>query len=195
MGSGTWAEEVVRKKALKQLAAVDPEHRRWWMVWLAVQARAARESMERQVFGSLFGVRQVIFWSEGQDPTTRDCLFAEPGVFERHPEIVAAMVQPAPGKLALALNDFAPDLADFKSSVVYRDMLGKGAVCDSEGLCVQPGFVRVTDFQIDRRSGAAVIAHLTEMYGRGPAYVVDMQEHTAAIRVPPQPKGAPGGES
>jgi hypothetical protein len=188
MGSGTWAKDVVRKKALKQLSAVDPEHRRWWLVWLAVQVRAARHSMEREVFGTLFGVRQVVFWKKGEGPATRDCLFAEPGVFERNPEIVAAMVQPAPGKFALALNDFAPDLVDFKSSVVYRDMLVKGAVSDADSLCTQPAFVRVTDFQIDRRSEGAVIAHLTDAYGPGPYKVVDMQEHTAAIRVPVRPQ-------
>jgi hypothetical protein len=184
IGWGSWAEEVVRKGALKQLAAVDPEHRRWWVVWFAVQAQAARSAMGEQVFGSLFGVRQVISWKDGGGAVARSCLFARPGVFERHPEIVAAMVQPGQGQYGLALNDFAPDLPEFKSSRLYRDMVTKNAISDAERLCGAGGFLRVKDLSIDRRSEEAVIAHLIEVYGPGPAYLVDMEEHTGTIRVP-----------
>ena len=184
LGWAPWLEQVVRREALEQLKAVDPDHERWWIVWLANRVQAARDSMGEQLFGSLFGVRQVVYRSSGGSAPMRNCLFARPGVFERHPEIVAAVVQPAAGQFALALNDFAPDRESFQTSRLFFDMAQKEAICDAERLCRDRGFVRVTDLSIDRRSDAAVLEHLATVYGPGPAFVIDMQEHTAAIRVP-----------
>lgn len=113
LGHGRWAQDVAHT-AVKQCRSVDVQHLRWWVLWIAIRCKASAETMFAEVIGSFFGVRQVVYpdpRSEGA--AMRDCLFATPGVFERHPEIVACVVDSGDGFGFCVNDEFAGDFDSF----------------------------------------------------------------------------------
>ena len=120
MGYGRWAEDVA-SEAVKQFRSVDPQHLRWWVLWLAIKCVASPDAMGQESIGTLFGVRQVVYRDDAHSKEQgKCCLFARPGVFERHPEIVASIVDSG-GGLCFCVNDeFSEDFNSFQQSVLYR---------------------------------------------------------------------------
>lgn len=179
MGFGRWAEDVAHH-ALKQLEAVDPEHTRWWVLWLSIECRAGTDAMFDQAVGSLFGVRQVVYYDpdSGEQPM-RDCLFARPGVFERHHQLVGAVVTGDQG-ITLCVNEFAEDYQSFQDSVLYRSFARIHPPISAKDLAENRGFFQIEDLSIDRSDDGVISSYLMKEYGLKKALMLDMAEHSAS---------------
>ena len=118
MGYGLWAEDVA-SKAVKQFGSVDAQHLRWWVLWLAIECVASPDAMGVEAIGTLFGARTVVYCDDARskENLSKWCLFARPGVFERHREIVASVVDSGDG-LCLCGNEFCQDFKLFQQSVL-----------------------------------------------------------------------------
>ena len=183
MGHGRWGEDVARG-ALKQFRAADAEHSRWWVLWLAIRCKASAEAMREEAIGSLFGVRQVVYYDpHSKKHAMRNCLFAKPGVFERHPEIVASVVDCGDG-LAFCVNEFAADVSSFQESVFCSSFARIHPPTSATDLTENHGFCRVRKLSVDRSDDSALAAHLQRAYGLEGAIVLDMRAHSASMAVP-----------
>jgi hypothetical protein len=113
-----WAEDVARNAA-KQFRSVDAGHSRWWVLWLAIECAASSDAIVQEAIGSLFGIRQLVYCDDAHsNEQGGNCLFASRGVFERHPEIVATIVD-SPSGLSFCVNDeFAEDFSSLRESVL-----------------------------------------------------------------------------
>ena len=198
MGYGRWTEDVARA-ALKQMAAADPQHRRWWILWLPISCEASPDSMMDEIIGSLFGVRQVVDLAEqrsDQALTMRLVLFALPGVFERHPEIVGVIT--CTGEtISFCVNDeFAPDFATFQQSRIYT-VFARRSPPNSARQLREAGFLSIADRSVDRRNEKALQCYLTEAHGIEKPVLLDMKHYTATMMVPhdhaPSIRDADGG--
>lgn len=180
LGHSRWAEDVART-AISQFRSVDQQHSRWWVLWLAIRCQASTDAMFEEAIGSLFGVRQVVYHdpdSESQ-AAMRNCLFAKPGVFERHPEIVASVVDSGTG-LGFCVNDeFAGDFNSFRESVLWSSFARIHHPTTANDLTERHGFLRA-DLSVNRKDDAAVQAALERVYGLERALILDMQVHSAS---------------
>jgi hypothetical protein len=177
MGYGHWAEDVA-SDAAKQFRSVDAQHLRWWVLWLAIQCVASPDAMAREVIGTLFGVRQVVYHDhDSKAACSRDCLFAIPGVFERHPEIVACVVDIG-NALCLCVNDeFSGDFNSFRESVLFARIHPPTTATD---LTQNRGYLRV-DLSVDREDDSALQAYLERVYGLEKPIMLDAKLHSASI--------------
>jgi hypothetical protein len=179
-----WAQDGA-DQALRQFRSEDAQHLRWWVLWLAIRCRAAMEAMSDQAFGSLFGIRQVVYEDpQSKAPLMRDCLFATPGVFERHPEIVACVVDRGDRKCLCVNDEFARDFESFRQSVLWTHFAREHPPTSASDLVANRGFFRV-DHSIDRKDESAVIAHLELAYGLDGAILIDMKAHSASKLIRP----------
>jgi len=193
LGWSRWAEDVARK-AVSQLAALDPSHERWWILWISVAVEPTGTTAVQEVFGSLFGTRQAAYWDEDGKGRYRDCLYAMPGVFERHPELCACVIDPSGfGPVNIAINEFAPDKESFETSKLYRTAVENHALVTEAGL-VERNWM-VCDRGLERRDEAVVATHLQEKYGLEKVMILNIQEHSASMFVPHEAKNGPGGEA
>lgn len=144
MGYSHWAKDVARK-AVEQARSVDVQHLRWWVLWLAIKCEASARAMLDEAIGSLFGVRQVVYYSpHSVEPPMRNCLFAKPGVFERYPEIVASIVDSGDG-LCFCVNDqFARDFSSFRESILWSSFARIHPPMTAADLTESRGFFRAT---------------------------------------------------
>jgi hypothetical protein len=180
LGHSRWAEDVARA-AISQFHSVDEQHSKWWVLWLAIRCRASAEAMFEEAIGSLFGVRQVVYHDPNSESQTamRNCLFAKPGVFERHLEIVASIVDSGDG-LGFCVNDeFAGDFDSFRESVLWSSFASIHPPMAANDLTERQGFLRA-DLSVNRRDDAAVKASLERAYGLENAFILDMRVHSAS---------------
>jgi len=137
-----------------------------------------------EAVGSLFGVRQVAHYDAGdQRDTTRDCLFARRGVFERHCELVASVVATSSG-FGFCVNELATDYRSFQSSAMYLRFASIHPPTSATDLTNNRGFFQISDFSVDRRDGHAVASYLEHAYGLPNAFMLDMKLHSASMLVP-----------
>jgi hypothetical protein len=182
-GHGRWAPDVARE-AIKQFKFPDPDHARFWVLWLFIECRASRETMFEQAIGSLFGVRQVVDLRGGAgDQPMWDVLSARPGVFERNPEIVAALVS-MDQFVTLCVNELAGDFQAFQDSRLYHSFARIHPPMTATVLRTERGFLCVADPTVDRKSDAATARYLKATYGLVNPIMVDMKEHSATVAVP-----------
>jgi len=179
MGYARWCEDVAHN-ALKQLKSVDLEHTRWWVLWLSIGCRAGIDAMFNQAVGSLFGVRQVVYYDPDSDKhLMRDCLFAKPGVFERHHQFVSAVVTVGQG-ITLCVNEFAEDYGSFQDSVLYRWFARIHPPITAKDLAENRGFFQIKDLSIDRSNEGVISSYLMREYSLKKAVVLDMAVHSAS---------------
>lgn len=183
MSYGRWSEDVAHY-ALKQFPMADPWHLRWWVLWFIIRTRVSADTTLDEVIGSLFGVRQVVY----SDPSSkkqpmRDCLFARPGVFERHPEIVASIIDLG-NSLSFCVNEFAPDFTSFQKSVIYSTFDQLHPPISTTDLTANRGFFQVTNRSLDRKNDKTIASYLEQRYGLKKPTVIDMKVHSASVFVP-----------
>jgi hypothetical protein len=180
MGYSHWTRDVARK-AVEQARSVDAQHLRWWVLWLAIRCDASADAMLEEAIGSLFGVRQVVYYSahSGEQPM-RNCLFARPGVFERYPEIVASVVDSASGFCFCVNDEFAGDFSSFRESVLWSSFARIHPPMTANDLAESRGFFRA-DLSVNRRDDSALAASLERSYGLEKAVMLDMQVHSTSI--------------
>jgi hypothetical protein len=195
VGYSTWAEGPP-EYAVKQLASIDPEHKRWWVLWVSIAVRPTGKAAVEEVFGSLFGSRHIFHGLPGDNQwRDKSCLYVVPGVFERSTELCACAVE-AGGNCWLAVSALAPDKESFEGSKLYAAFAEKNAIF-SEASLLARGFWIIDRNVVDRKSEAAVQKYLEETYNLTRALVGNLQEHSASMFVPrkrgKRPKG--GGDS
>jgi hypothetical protein len=180
LGYGRWAADVARK-AVKQFRSVDAQHQRWWVLWIAIRCSSCTEAMSDEAVGSLFGVRQVAYAEpHAEGDSMRDCLFATPGVFERHPEIVACIVDSGNGFRFCANDEFAGDFGSFRDSILWSSFARIHPPTTAGDLSQNRGFFRV-DRSVNREDDSVLAAHLERTYGLEKAIVLDMRVHSASV--------------
>lgn len=181
LGCGRWAEDVAGN-AVKQLRSADAQHLRWWVLWLAIKCAAGADAMVDEAIGSLFGVRQVVFHGPGSEdqPKGRNCLFARPGVFERHPDIVASVVDSGRGLCFCVNDEFAGDFSSFRESVLWSSFADMHPPTTAKDLTESRGFFRA-DPSVNRRDDSALAAYLERAYRLKKAVMVDMQLHSTSM--------------
>jgi hypothetical protein len=179
IGYGRWADDVSRN-ALKQLRAIDQQHLRWWVIWFSIECQASGESMFQQAIGSLFGVRQIV---DRSSESMWDCIYATPGVFERHNEIVAAVV--TQGKsITFCVNELAGDFNSFSASVLCKHFESLDTIISATDLTKNRSFLYVDPREVDRKSEEALSTYLGRKYNFEAPIILDMKEHVATARVP-----------
>jgi hypothetical protein len=179
MGHARWTQDVAHA-AVKQLRSVDTAHERWWILWLAIMCRSSSEAMLEEAIGSLFGIRQVVYHDpNSENAQSRNCLFATPGVFERHPEIVACIVDSGSG-LSFCVNDqFAADFDSFRQSLLWSSFARIHPPMTASDLEEKSGFFRVHP-SVNRADLLALASHLERVYALDKAIVLDMRVHSAS---------------
>lgn len=110
----------------------------------------------------------------------RDCLFATVGVFERHPEIVACVVNSGSGFRFCANDEFAGDFDSFRESTLCSSFARIHPPTTAEDLCSNGGFFRV-DRSLDRQDNSAIAAYLERTYGLEKAIMLDMRVRSASM--------------
>ena len=139
--------------------------------------------MFEEAVGSLFGVRQVAYYDVRTDQAMmRGCLFATPGVFERHPELVASVISHGPG-FGFCVNEFAPDFAAFQGSALYHSFARIHPPASATDLRENRGFLAIGDLSVDRRSDNAIASYLGRAYGLEKPVVLRMKSHATSMVV------------
>jgi hypothetical protein len=180
MGYSRWAEDVAHN-AVKQFHSVDAQHLRWWVLWLAIKCDASADAMVEEAIGSLFGVRQVVYhYPHSQEQPMRNCLFARCGVFERHPEIVASVVDSGSGFCFCVNDEFARDFGSFRESVLWSSFARIHPPMTATDLTESRGFFRA-ELSVNRRDDSALAVSLERTYGLEKAIMLDMQVHSTSI--------------
>jgi hypothetical protein len=176
-------DELERKarNSRRQFKSFDPDHAKYWLLWISIAIEFGLDSAMEQVVGSLYGVRQAVFQDRGE-AVSRDCFYARPGVFERWPEIDAAFVRDADGVL-LCLNEFSERANEFSKTRVAARLSDKAA-CLSPTSHEAAGLVLLADPRIDRKDETTLTADLSAKYGRPDLLVVDFSHAWAAVEIP-----------
>lgn len=135
--------------------------------------------MFQQAIGPLFGVRQIVDRSSGG---MWDCIYATPGVFERHNEIVAAVV--TEGKsITLCVNELARDFNSFSTSVLCKSFKKHGPINSATELTKNQNFLCVDPKEVNRKSDDSLSAYLELKYDFDAPIILDMKEHSATVKV------------
>ncbi|MBF0269954.1 MAG: hypothetical protein HQL44_15320 [Alphaproteobacteria bacterium] len=132
---------VLAEDALDQLKTYDPQHNRFWVLWLTTRRLSLRGPATISIMDSLFGV-QYFYVSEGGTTTELPCLpclNACESVFTKHKEIVGAVV--AGDEWGLFVNDEAPDIDLFRQSKLYKGFEKRGPVNSISTLSSKAGFL------------------------------------------------------
>jgi len=179
--SSTWAAGPP-EYAIKQLTAIDPDHKRWWVLWVSIAVRPTGVVAVEEVFGSLFGSQTVYYGvPEDNEWKQKTCLYVVPGVFERSPQLCGCVVE-INGDCILGINEFAPDKDGFLRSKLYGAFAQKNSVHSEASLLARGTWI--VDRSIDREDKEAVQAYLEKTYGLTRALVGSPQEHSASMLVP-----------
>jgi hypothetical protein len=185
LGHDRWTEDNARR-ARKQLMHGDPTHERFWVLWVAVECLSSTEAMFNQVIGTLYGVRQVAYWDEVSQTTHgRECLFVVPGVFERWPDIDAAIVTVGEG-ITLCVNEFSDKAWHFQSSLLYQSFAQRGGPVSPSDLEANHGFLSIADRTIDRANEEVVRHYLSQRYDLKHLYILNIKVYSASVVVPRQ---------
>ena len=185
LGYARWAADNARN-AMHQFASGDPLGSRFWVLWFAVKRLSATEAIFSQVIGTLYGVRQVAYWDEATETAHgRECLFVVPGVFERWPQIDAAIVTRGDA-ITLCVNEFTDRALAFQSSLLSQAFIRRGGPVRPSDLEANRGFWSIADRTIDRSSEEAIRRYLSDRYNVKNVYVLDVKVHSASATVPRQ---------
>jgi len=174
LGHERWAVDNARR-ARKQLISSDPPRERLWVLWFAVECLSSTEAMLDQVIGTLYGVRQVMYWDEAsQSAHGRDCLYAVPGIFERWPDIDGAVVTVG-NSITLCVNEFSDKTQDFQSCRLYQSFARRGGPVTPSDLEAKSGFLSIAARTIDRTKKKAVVEHLSQRYGIQQVHILNIK--------------------
>jgi hypothetical protein len=182
LGYDRWGIDTARE-ARKQLSCVDPSHGRYWLLWFSINCLSSAEDMFGQAMGTIYGIRQVVYWDEATERTHgRDCLFVIPGVFERWQDIDGTIVTMGDA-ITLCINEFSNRAKPFQLSRLYQSFARIGVPVSPSDLEANRGFLSITDSTLDRRNEAAVSQYLSQKYNLSHMSVLDMKVHSASAVV------------
>jgi hypothetical protein len=176
-----WAVDVAHN-AEKQMLTLDPAGGRWWVLWLGVQNELAAEAVFDQIVGSLYGVREVVYWDQATGgAASRSCLQAYAGAFERSPSIDAAIISHGDG-IRFCVNDLRADTKGFTSSILYQSFSRRHPPISVAELLQNYGFLRFDPKAMGERDEGSVKEYIERTYSLQGVHVADMKIATAAIR-------------
>ena len=186
LGHDRWTADNARS-ARKQLMHGDPTRERFWVLWFGVECVSLTQAMFQQVIGTLYGVRQVVYWDEVSHTWGgRECLFVVPGVFERWPDIDGAIATVG-DRIRLCANEFSDKAERFQSSRLYQWFAqGGGRPLSPSDLEANGGFLSIADRTIDRANEEAVCHYLSQRYNLKQVYILNIKGHSASMVVPKQ---------
>jgi hypothetical protein len=142
-----------------------------------VKRFSAAETVFNQLIGTLYGVRQVVYLDETKmEVHGRECLHVVPGVFERWPEIEAAVVT-AGEAITLCVNEFSDRALAFQSSLLCDAFQRRGGPVKPSDLEGNHGFWSIADRTIDRRSQETVQRYLSQRYNVEGVHILDIKNH------------------
>jgi hypothetical protein len=111
-----------------------------------------------------------------------NCIYAIPGIFERHKEIVAVVVTQGES-ITLCVNELASDCGSFSSSVLYKNFERLGPINSATELIKNRKFLYVDPEEVNRKSEDALSTYLGRKYNFEAPIILDMKEHSAAAKV------------
>jgi len=172
--------ERAARRARKQFRQVDPNHDRFWILWLSLDAQFGADAALGQCAGTVYGIRQCVVPADatGKVGMAVDCCYARPGVFERWPEIDAAIVATDQGVIMLA-NELSPRCPALRQRDVPR-RLGKAVYLPTEREA--DGSIFIADRDVDRRDESLLRESLIKKYGKTPLFLVDFTHAWAAMK-------------
>jgi hypothetical protein len=136
-----------------------------------------------QIIGTLYGVRQVTYWDEdSQGAHGTDCLYAVPGVFERWPDIDAAIVTVG-NSITLCINEFSDKAQDFQACRLYQSFARRGGPVTPSDLEAKSRFLSIADRTIDRAKENAVVEYLSQRYGLQQVHILNIKAYSASVVV------------
>ncbi len=173
-------EEQVRA-AIKQLKATPTAEKALWLVVLMSRTTYGSDVTLKQIHGTLYGIRPIIYGDSSGRCVSRDCLYFSHSAFHRHPELDGAIVidQESAG---LCLNDFGRRVERVRDSVLCRHFAKKGALSDAASLESGRGFFWA-DCGLDRKDKHAVLEYVKNKYCLEYALDAAPTEHSAMARV------------
>jgi len=183
IGWAPWTADTLRD-ARHQFASFDPQHQRIWIPCFAIRRSFAVEAVFDQVIGTLYGVRQVAYAGETENPTEgRSCLHVVPGAFERWPEIDGAIVSSG-NAITLCVNEFSERVSVVEDSGLCRFFAKLGGPISPRRLESTKGFWSVDCQSVDRSDERAVRLHLAEKYRVSRVFILNINSHYASCIVP-----------
>jgi len=180
LGHDRWAVDNARR-ARKQLISSDPTRERFWVLWFGVECLSSTEAMFDQVIGTLYGVRQVMYWDEAsQSGHGRDCLYAVLGVFERWSDIDGAVVTVG-NSITLCVNEFSNKAQDFQACRLYQSFARHGGPVTPSDLEAKSGFLAIADRTIDRANEKVVAEYLSHRYGLKQVHILNIKAYSTSV--------------
>lgn len=180
-----WSLTVYKqaKKAARQLAQRDPAHERIWIVWYDVDdSPFTGDSPLHQVRGTLLGSHDVIDLATMSDSgvSSKDCFYAQAGVFEKFPQIDGAILAGVAG-YQMWVNEFA------RPELLIRSRLGQ-LFTEKSALNVpkehaDAGRAYLLEGGRGQRPDAEVIQYLRDRCGVRMPQVLRFQTHTGMTSV------------
>ncbi len=144
--------------------------------------RAGSGAVFDQIVGSLYGVREVVYWDQTSgSAASKSCLQAYAGAFERSPSIDAAIISHGDG-IRFCVNDLRADAKGFISSSLYQSFARRHPPISVADLLENHGFLLFDSAAVGARDEGLVKEYIERAYGLQGVHVVDMKVATAAIR-------------
>ena len=179
-----WSQGILKnvRKAVRQLRQHDPQHHRYWIVWLRAEAPIAGDAAEEQIRGTLLGSCAVVDLATATEAgvSEKDCFYAQKGAFEQFPELDAAVIATT-GGYQMWVNEFGrPD--QIIQSRLGRVFAGRGLNIPKEHDEAGRAYRMATTG--GERSEGVVQAYLRATYGLKMPILLRFQSHRALSMLP-----------
>jgi hypothetical protein len=172
------AIERIARKGRKQLAGIDPEHRRIWVLWFSLDAAFGSDVLLHRCAGTVYGIRQCLYPDEGGNAISIDCIYARPGVFERWSEIDAVVIANITG-FAMLANELSPRFPILRSLRIPQK-LGRAFYVPSDR--EKQRDILIADTAVNRRDEQALIESLRAKYHIDIRFIADPTHAWAAMK-------------
>ena len=173
--------EGIIQYAHEQLEAFDLEHRYYWLVWLSVETKFASPKLTSEQFVStLYGIHQVVYADKKGNAVSKRCYYAQPGAFERWPEVDGAIIS-CPDGFVLCVNEFSTRKDQLCQLKVPMRLAERRAVVIPQEREVR-GECFVADTEINRRDETVLRDYLRKHYDRPELQIVDFKDYSATVK-------------
>jgi len=154
------------------------------MVVLIARTTFGAEVTRKQILGTLYGLRAIVFVDSTSQTVSQDCLYFSESAFHRHPQLDAAILIDSTG-VALMLNDFGLRIDRARRSLLSRFFNERGALKDAATLETRGFFW--ADCPLDRRpipgNEGQVLEYVKKKYSLAFAVATSPKEHSAMVAV------------
>ena len=171
--------------AVKQLDATAASGEPYKLIWFCIDPQYNdAATLIQQVHDTAFGGANLIRMPRPGEASPVHCYFFHRSVFFKYPQLNGVVVDTG-RRFTLLLNQFAPRLAEFRTTALFRWFDdGAGGVADPDAL-EAAGAAFIADCDIDRRNEYGVLAYLKKKYGlpRWGLFHLPMIHHSAFVSV------------